>query len=326
MDGGNYCKSCGVKFESAGRFCRGCGAPRPGTADARPDDAVTESRERPQPDSAEPTPRARRAQPEQPPHDHSEQPSYSSTANPPPVHGYSAPPSYASPGLPSGYPAPANFIPVPIEHRQAGGIGTGWLIGGIAAAILVIAGIGVGIYFAASGHSGGQTRLLATPVITTAASAAASSPEPVSHSQHARASSSATPPSHPTVITHTVTAPAVAHSAIAESSERRAVADTIERHFSLISQHDFSAAYALLAPSLQSGESSWVAAHKEDGIYKVEVSVNATLNSPDSATAAIAKMTTLDGHGCKNWSGSWGLTKIGHQWRISEANVTPTPC
>jgi hypothetical protein len=192
--------------------------------------------------------------------------------------------------------------------------------------VLAIAGIGVGVYFAASGHSGNQTRLLATPVITTAASPAASSPEPGSHSRHAGASSSATPPSHTTVVTHTVTTPAVAHSAIAESSERRAVAGTIERHFSLISQHDFSAAYALLAPSLQSGESSWVAAHKEDGIYKVEVSVDATLNSPDSATATIAKMRTLDGHGCKNWSGSWGLTKIEHQWRISEANVDPTPC
>ena len=324
MDGANYCKSCGVEFESAARFCRGCGTQRPGTADAGPDDTPTERHDRPRADPAEQTPQARPAQPSQPPQ-HSEQPGYSPTAGPAPIHGYSAPPSYASPGLPSGYTAQPNFVPAPIEQRREGGVSIGWLIGGIAAGVLAIAGIGVGVYFAASGHSGDQTRLLATPVITTAASSAASSPEPISHSQHARANSP-TPPSHTTVITHAFTAPAVAHSAIAESSERRAVAGTIERHFSLISQHDFSAAYALLAPSLQSGESSWVAAHKEDGIYKVEVSVNATLNSPDSATATVAKMTTLDGHGCKNWSGSWGLTKIEHQWRINEANVTPTPC
>jgi hypothetical protein len=325
MDGANYCKSCGVKFESTARFCRGCGTQRPRTADARPDDAPTESHDQLRADPVEPTPQVGPAQPSQPSH-YSEQQGYSPTASPPPVHGYSAPPSYANPGLPSGYTAQANFVPAPIEQPREGGASTGWLIGGIAAGVLAIAGIGLGIYFAASGHSGDDMRLLATPVITTAASSATSSPEPVSHSRHAGTSSSATPPSHPTVITHTVTAPAVAHSAIADSSERSAVAGTIERHFSLISRHDFSAAYALLAPSLQSGESSWVAAHKEDGIYKVEVSVNATLNSPDSATAAIAKMTTLDGHGCKNWSGSWGLTKIDHQWRISEANVTPTPC
>jgi len=202
---------------------------------------------------------------------------------------------------------------------------TGWLIGSITAGVLAIAGIGVGIYLAA-GHSGAQARLLATPVLTTASSPAASSQASVSRSHPAKASPPATPPAHTTIVTHTVTTPPVAHSALAESSERRAVAATIERHFSLISQHDFSAAYALLAPSLQSGESSWVAAHREDGIYKVEVAVRAAVRSADSATATVTKMTTLDGHGCKNWSGSWGLTKIGGQWRISEANVDPTPC
>jgi hypothetical protein len=104
------------------------------------------------------------------------------------------------------------------------------------------------------------------------------------------------------------------------------VAETIKRHFSLISQHDFSAAYALLAPSLQSGESSWIQSHREDGIYKVDVSVDATLHSPDTATATVSNMTTLDAGGCKRWSGSWGLTKIDGAWRISEANVDPVPC
>jgi hypothetical protein len=113
---------------------------------------------------------------------------------------------------------------------------------------------------------------------------------------------------------------------IGQVSEQQAVANTIQRHFSLISQHRFSAAYALLAPSLQTGESSWVSAHEADGIYSVNVAVNATVHSEGSATASIIKMTTLDGHGCKRWSGSWGLTRIGGQWRISESNLSQNPC
>ncbi|MGH2879941.1 MAG: hypothetical protein ACRDK4_10100 [Solirubrobacteraceae bacterium] len=113
---------------------------------------------------------------------------------------------------------------------------------------------------------------------------------------------------------------------ISQSTEKQSVADTIQRHFSLIQEHQFSAAYAMLAPSLQSGESAWVQSHREDGIYQVSVAVDAKLNSADAATATIVKMQTLDGHGCKSWTGSWGLSKIGGQWRISESNLSFTSC
>jgi hypothetical protein len=241
--------------------------------------------------------------------------------------GYQAPPAGYQATLPgyvsaaSGYPLqpvqPAAPPEAPRDVRR-----TGWLIGGVAAAVLATVGIGTGIYLAVSGGDG-QTRLLATPVVSVASATAkqASSTGQPTANTHTASSHESLPPS--------VSAPAVAASArptIGQSSETRAVADTIQRHFSLISEHNFSAAYALLAPSLQSGESSWVASHREDGIYKVNVAVDAKLASADSATATIVKMTTLDGHGCKNWSGDWGLTKIGGQWRISESNISSTPC
>jgi hypothetical protein len=94
----------------------------------------------------------------------------------------------------------------------------------------------------------------------------------------------------------------------------------------LIRQHRFAEAYALLAPSLQNGESTWISAHQSDGIYSVNVAVNATVHSSSSATATIAKMATLDNHGCKNWSGSWEMTKINGQWRISKSNLSPSAC
>jgi hypothetical protein len=167
--------------------------------------------------------------------------------------------------------------------------------------------------------------LLATPVVTAASTTSnqtSSSTAQLAANAHQATSSESLPPS---VSKSAVTAPA-ARRPIGQSSETQAVADTIQRHFSLISEHHFSAAYALLAPNLQTGESSWVSAHREDGIYKVNVAVDAKLSSADSATATIVKMTTLDGHGCKNWSGSWNLTKVSGQWRISEPNVSSTPC
>jgi hypothetical protein len=195
------------------------------------------------------------------------------------------------------------------------------------AAAVAVAAIAVGLYVAASGGSDTQTRLVATPVLTTASSEASTqAPTPPSHSTHTSSAGSVQAGAPSTPIVHQTTTPAVAHTTISSATERRKAADTVERHFSLISQHQFSAAYALLAPSLQTGESSWVAAHREDGIYKVDVVVDAELHSATSATATVAKMTTLDAHGCKNWSGSWGLTKIDGEWRISKANVDPVPC
>ncbi len=249
---------------------------------------------------------------------------------PTPPAGYPMPPagySAAPPGYPSyasGYPTTQQgYVPAPLETDQGDARRPGWIVGGVLAAVLAVAGIGVGVYLVASGGSSGQTRLLATPVVT-AASAAANQAPASSARPAASAHRATTSPAPASVSTPVLTAPA--RRTIAQSSETRAVADTIQRHFSLISEHHFSAAYALLAPSLQTGESSWVAAHREDGIYKVNVAVDAKLSSSDSATATIVKMTTLDGHGCKSWSGSWNLTKIGGSWRIGESNISSTPC
>jgi hypothetical protein len=203
------------------------------------------------------------------------------------------------------------------------------------AGMLALVGIVVGLYFALSSGSGGQARLLVAPAVTTAAAAAeqrsstsASSTQATSTSAPTSGPSTTSPssPSRPPVPA-VAPQPVSAHvAAPSQVGEQHAVAATIHRHFLLIEQHHFSAAYALLAPSLQSGESSWIASHREDGIYNVSLTVEATVHSAASATARIAKMTTLDGHGCKNWSGSWGLTKIAGQWRISQANISSNPC
>lgn len=305
MTGQSRCESCGGEIEAGVRFCRHCGTPRA----PLPDEQGAPSHGFASPSQGQP-------------------PSY-----PPPPPGYfgaSAPQPMAPPGhlvqqgyAPVAYPAPS----------PSSGSGKGWLIGAIAAGIVALAGLGVGLYFAISG-GGGQARLLAAPTITTASGAtetSASSRTPSRSSTRTAASSSSSPPPRPVVllppaVAAATSSPSATASGASGLGEQRAVADTIQRHFSLIRGHHFSAAYALLAPSLQTGESSWIAAHREDGIYSVEVAVQATLHSPVSATAKVAKMTTLDSHGCKNWSGTWSLQKIAGAWRISEANVTATPC
>lgn len=326
MNGEDRCESCGKEFGTNAHFCRHCGTPR--TQAPASSDAPTRAQSPAQPPTTMPS-----QDPYGPPPATAAQPPSGYLApgyltGPPgygPPPGYAAPPGYGPPPPgyptpPAGYPAQPAYVPAPYETQQEPSRSNGWLIGGVAAAVLAIAGIGVGIYVAASGGSGGQARLVSTPVVTAAPAATAQpTPSPAqpapSHSHQSQSSPSLSPSVTPSPRTR-----------ISEGGERQAVANTIQRHFSLITQHNFSAAYALLAPSLQTGESSWVESHRADGIYNVNVAVDATVHSPESATAAIVKMTTLDGHGCKNWSGSWGLTKIGGQWRISESNISSNPC
>ncbi len=360
----NFCGSCGRQFTNGGRFCRHCGARRQdgeqptltdepssargdsgGTQRARPtpEQASTHRNVSPgaseevpadsaSPDGSDPSGQMGRSAPSRV---RSAQDPLGRAAYPEPPPQYPQPPGAPPPpgysqdfgGGPSAYPVQPTYGMPPQQVHQPKGI-NGWLIGGTIGGVLALFGIAIAIYLAASGHSDKPAQLLNTPVLTTAAAATAPpASEDSTPVRHHPASNPSSPPATGAPITHSSTTPPVlARRATNEAGERRAVAETIERHFSLISQHNFSAAYALLAPSLQTGESSWVQAHREDGIYKVDVSVDATLHGPDSATATVTTMTTLDGSGCKTWSGSWGLTKIDGAWRISEANVNPTPC
>jgi hypothetical protein len=237
-------------------------------------------------------------------------------AGPPP--GYQTPPpGYANPA--AGYPVaqgPAPLSRQP-EHRSTP---SRWLIGGIAAAVVAIVGVGVAVVLAAGGSST-PTKLVAAPVVTASPSTSttpASPATPPSPSTHPPTSSSPAPAA-PKALTPRVPIPQ-------QLGQEQSVSNTIHQEFALITEHKFSAAYALLAPSLQTGEEGWVDSHREEGIYNVSVATTAAIHSPESATANIVKMRTLDGGGCKSWTGSWNLIKIDGQWRISEANLTPESC
>jgi hypothetical protein len=224
-----------------------------------------------------------------------------------------------------GYPVQQAQAPLTQQPEEKRPASSRWLIGGIAAAAVAIAGIGLAVVLATGGSST-QARLLAAPVVTgatpTTSTASAAAAPPASGTHNSLSTHSTRPATKP--------APAIVpvpRASIAQQvGQQQAVKNTIQREFSLITEHKFSAAYALLAPSQQTGEAGWVDAHRGEGIYNVSVATSATINSPESATASIIKMRTLDGEGCKNWTGSWNLTKIDDQWRIDEANINPEPC
>jgi len=249
-------------------------------------------------------------------------PGYPGYAGQPP--GYQPPPPGGYPMSAPGYPVQQAQAPLPQQPEEKRPAPSRWLIGGIAAAAVAIVGIGLAIVLATGGSST-QARLLAAPVVTgaTPTTSTASSSSAAAPSTHKSPST----PSRPAA---TKPAPAIVpvpRASIAQQvGQQQDVESTIQSEFSLITEHKFSAAYALLAPSQQTGEAGWVDAHRGEGIYNVSVATNATINSPESATASIIKMRTLDGEGCKNWTGSWNLTKIDGQWRINEANINPEPC
>lgn len=226
--------------------------------------------------------------------------------------------------------------PLPPEwpiQPQPGSGPSRWMIAGIAAVVAALVGIGVAVVLTKGGSST-PTRLVAAPVVTVTtagASSATAATQPAASTAATAATSTAASPQHATAgatTSTTATSSAVPAPAGTNSppSEQQQVQDTIHQEFALISQHRFSAAYALLAPSLQTGEQSWVDSHRENGIYSVNVATTATVHSRGAATASIRNMRTLDGEGCKNWRGSWNLIKIDGKWRISEANIAAGTC
>jgi hypothetical protein len=304
---GDRCHGCGEPWRADACFCRSCGARR----------SATENEPLPEGSRQAHHPGAPAGYPASIP---SEYPTGTQDAYP-------------------GYPAQLQSDPTmslpghPVQQQQdlarraaeRPSTPVGWIIGGVAAATLAVAAIAVGIVLGVSGGSGGQARLVATPVVTGASSSALGQSPGGGRATSSRRSPSVSA-ARSAIPRVPISVSAAPRATIAHASQRNSVAGTIRRHFALISEHKFSAAYALLAPRLQTGESSWVASHRGNGIFKVTVVVDATVQSATSASARIVKMTTLDGEGCKNWSGSWGLTKIAGRWRISEANVTPAGC
>ena len=121
-------------------------------------------------------------------------------------------------------------------------------------------------------------------------------------------------------------APALSSPATSDAVEATRVEQTVRRHWQARESGDAAAAFAIFAPSLQGqvgGLSTFSSDLDEDGLYSVTIAVDATVTGATSATANLRQLhTEARLTGCKDWSGSYGMTKIDGDWRISSSSLS----
>jgi Domain of unknown function (DUF4352) len=104
--------------------------------------------------------------------------------------------------------------------------------------------------------------------------------------------------------------------------------DALTSYWQNISGHQFSAAYAYLAPgSVSQSESVFVSQEQQAGIQSATFSGHVASNDGSAATVDVDSLITRDRQfGCRAWSGSYQLGNGTGQWLIEKAGITPGPC
>jgi len=229
--------------------------------------------------------------------------------------------------------------PLPGDEREpsAGGVWRSRALAALAGVIVLglVAGAGALIARNRSDAPAPLPSPAASPTRTetaerspTARPSATPSPTP-SPTPTETAAPSPTPTPSPTA-TPTATATSTPTPGAGEQLARsRSVERAVQRHWALIKNGEYRAAYARFAPALQARfpRSAWIAGLKRDGLYRVEVNVDVTLGSPSTAGARIVVLRTVAaGSGCHAWTGSYALQRIDWVWRISDSHLTRHPC
>ena len=103
---------------------------------------------------------------------------------------------------------------------------------------------------------------------------------------------------------------------------------TVERYWRAIASHKFEAAYRdLTAGSNSQSEATFVSAEHQSQIQSANFSGSVTAASGTAATITVDSLTTTDGlYGCRTWSGSYQLIRVGGRWQIARASISPSPC
>jgi hypothetical protein len=193
----------------------------------------------------------------------------------------------------------------------------------IAAIILFMAGIAAMVLaIAGAGGDAEPVARAAAPAPSPAAVAPAITEKPAKPKPRRRRGSrerrrgTAPPPS----------APSGPSSGASDAAEATRVEQAVRRHWQARESGDAAAAFAIFAPSLQGqvgGLSTFSSDLDEDGLYSVTIAVDATVTGAASATASLEQLRTEARlTGCKEWSGSYGMTKIDGDWRISSSSLS----
>lgn len=103
---------------------------------------------------------------------------------------------------------------------------------------------------------------------------------------------------------------------------------TVERYWRDIEAGKYGAAFRYLAPgSVPQGQAQFVSDEQQAGIENVDFSGQLSARTGSSASVAVTSLTTTDAQfGCRNWTGSYELSKHGARWLIVRASIVPSQC
>lgn len=103
---------------------------------------------------------------------------------------------------------------------------------------------------------------------------------------------------------------------------------TVERYWRDIEAGRYGAAFRYLAPgSIPQGKAQFVSDEQQAGIENVDFSGQLSVRTGSAATVAVTSLTTRDAHyGCRDWTGSYQLSKDGARWLILRAGIVPSQC
>ena len=101
---------------------------------------------------------------------------------------------------------------------------------------------------------------------------------------------------------------------------------TVEHDWRDINAGKYGAAFRYLKPgSIPQGRAQFVSDEQQAGIEKVDFSGQLSARTAASATVAVTSLTTQDAQfGCRDWTGSYQLSKDGAHWLIDRASIAPS--
>jgi len=182
------------------------------------------------------------------------------------------------------------------------------LVGGVAA-VLVVAGVVVGVALAVSSTSKHANRRVSARALRVgSAGLSSASSSPASQQQGA-------------------TSPNVA-STRPNSSGTPAPLVAVERYWADIGAQDYAGAYGhLLAGSIGLTESQFISSEQGAGIEEVRFRGRFAGRSGSTATVDVRTLVTNDAqYGCRTWTGSYEMTDEDGTWLITRADLSPQPC
>lgn len=112
------------------------------------------------------------------------------------------------------------------------------------------------------------------------------------------------------------------------AAEEAAAQAAVEEHWTLINSHEFGAAFDVFtAPYATSvSRSGWIQDHIDAEIENASVDVQSASVSGDSGTVTVNSVQSVDKDGLHCFAGSYGMTKVDGEWRISDPALKRNSC